>query len=134
MGYLFVVVFFFPIEVSVCGCFLFLSFFNPFGLSLLSISCTNLWILAFLCPWIFRCVLVNRMPTCMLGPSRHVWLCATLWTVACQVLLSRGSPGKNSGVGCHALLQGIFLPQGLNPRFLLLLHWQASFIDQVLDQ
>ena len=26
-----------------------------------------------------------------------------------------GSPGKNTGVGCHALLQGIFLTQGLNP-------------------
>ena len=25
------------------------------------------------------------------------------------------SPGKNNGVGCHALLQGIFLTQGLNP-------------------
>ena len=25
------------------------------------------------------------------------------------------SPGKNSGVGCHAFLQGIFLTQGLNP-------------------
>ena len=24
------------------------------------------------------------------------------------------SPGKNTGVGCHALLQGIFLIQGLN--------------------
>ena len=23
-------------------------------------------------------------------------------------------PGKNTGVGCHALLQGIFLTQGLN--------------------
>ena len=28
------------------------------------------------------------------------------------------SPGKNPGVGGHALLQGIFLPQGLNPRLL----------------
>ena len=27
-------------------------------------------------------------------------------------------PGKNTGVGCHALLQGIFLTQGLNPRLL----------------
>ncbi|CAN0465107.1 unnamed protein product [Rangifer tarandus platyrhynchus] len=26
------------------------------------------------------------------------------------------SPGKNTGVGCHALLQGIFLTQGGNPR------------------
>ena len=25
------------------------------------------------------------------------------------------SPGKNTGVGCHALLQGIFPTQGLNP-------------------
>ena len=25
------------------------------------------------------------------------------------------SPSKNTGVGCHALLQGIFLTQGLNP-------------------
>ena len=25
------------------------------------------------------------------------------------------SPGKNTGVGCHALLQGIFRTQGLNP-------------------
>ena len=24
------------------------------------------------------------------------------------------SPGKNTGVGCHALIQGIFLTQGLN--------------------
>ena len=24
-------------------------------------------------------------------------------------------PGKNTGVGCHFLLQGIFLTQGLNP-------------------
>ena len=25
------------------------------------------------------------------------------------------SPGKNTGMGCHALLQGIFPTQGLNP-------------------
>ena len=25
------------------------------------------------------------------------------------------SPGKNTGVACHALLQGIFLTQGSNP-------------------
>ena len=33
------------------------------------------------------------------------------------------SPGRNTGVGCHFLLQGIFLTQGLNP---CLLHWQAG--------
>ena len=30
----------------------------------------------------------------------------------------RDSPGKNAGVGCPALLQGIFPSQGLNPRLL----------------
>ena len=29
-------------------------------------------------------------------------------------------------VGCHFLLQGIFLTQGLIPHFLYLLHWQAG--------
>ena len=28
------------------------------------------------------------------------------------------SPGKNTGVGCHAFLQGIFPTQGLNPGLL----------------
>ena len=36
------------------------------------------------------------------------------------------SPGKNTGVGCHFLLQRIFPTQGLNPRLLHLLHWQAD--------
>ena len=31
---------------------------------------------------------------------------------------SWNSPGKNTGVGSHSLLQGIFLIQGLNPGFL----------------
>ena len=37
------------------------------------------------------------------------------------------SSGKNTGVGCHALFQGIFLTQGSNPHLLHLLHWQAGF-------
>ena len=36
------------------------------------------------------------------------------------------SPGKNTGVGYHALFQGIFPTQGLNLHFLYLLHWQVS--------
>ena len=30
--------------------------------------------------------------------------------------LPMDSPGKNTGVGCHALFQGIFLTRGWNPR------------------
>ena len=35
-------------------------------------------------------------------------------------------PGKNPGVGCHALLQGTFPTQGSNPSLLHLLHWQVG--------
>jgi len=37
------------------------------------------------------------------------------------------SPGKNTGVGCHSLLQGIFLTQELNLSLLYHLYWQAGF-------
>ena len=39
----------------------------------------------------------------------------TPWTVARQAPLSMGTPGKNTGVGCHSLLQGIFPTQESNP-------------------
>ena len=37
----------------------------------------------------------------------------TPWTAAHQAPLSLGFPGKNTGMGCHFLLQGIFSTQGL---------------------
>ena len=46
---------------------------------------------------------------------------ATPWTSAHQAPLSMEfsrSPGKNTGVGCHFLLQGIFPTQGSNPGLL----------------
>ena len=66
---------------------------------------------------------------CTLSHFSSVWLFATLWTVAHQAPLSLDSPGKNTGVGCHALLQGIFL--GLNPCLLCLLHWQTGSLPLV---
>ena len=47
----------------------------------------------------------------MLSP---VWLFATPRTVARQAPVYGDSPGKNTGVGSHALLQGIFPTQGQN--------------------
>ena len=41
----------------------------------------------------------------------HVWLFATPWTVAHQAPLSKGFPSKNTGVGCHFLLEGISQPR-----------------------
>ena len=43
-----------------------------------------------------------------------------------RLLCPWDSPGNNTGVGCHALLQGIFPTQGLNLHLLCLLHWQVS--------
>ena len=39
-----------------------------------------------------------------------------------KLLYPLDSSGKNTGVDCHALLQGIFLTQGLDPHLLHLLH------------
>ena len=43
-----------------------------------------------------------------------------------SLLCPRGSPGKNTGAGCHAFLQEIFPTQGSNSRLLHLLHWQGG--------
>ena len=62
----------------------------------------------------------------MLVHAKLLQLCqlfATLWTVAHQLLCPWDSPGKTTGVVCHALLQGVFQTQVSNP---CLLHWQAS--------
>ena len=45
-------------------------------------------------------------------------LFVTPWTVACQLHYLWDSPGKNAGVGCHPLLQGIFPTQWSNPALL----------------
>ena len=39
--------------------------------------------------------------------------------------------GKNTGAGCHLLLQGIFPTQGLNLRLLHLLHWHVDSLPLV---
>ena len=66
------------------------------------------------CKEIQLCVCVRACP---LSP-RYVCLFAAPWTVAHQTPLSTDYLGKNAGVGCHFLFQGIFPIQGLNPRLL----------------
>ena len=39
-------------------------------------------------------------------------------------------PGRNTGVGCHSLLQGIFPTQGSNSHILCLLYCQAGSLPQ----
>ena len=63
---------------------------------------------------------------CMLSCFSHALLFIAMWAVAHQAPLSMGFPGKNTGVGCHDLLQAIFPTQGSNLSLLCLLHWQAG--------
>ena len=51
---------------------------------------------------------------------------ATRWTAATRLLCPWGNPGKNTGLGCHVLLQRIVPTQGSNLRLLRPLHWQAD--------
>ena len=65
---------------------------------------------------------------CMLSCIRFS---PTPWIVACQASLYMEFPGKNTGLGCHSLLQGIFPAQKSNSCLLCLLHWQAKFFTIV---
>ena len=60
----------------------------------------------------------------MLSCFSQIQLFATLWTISTRLFCPWDSPGKNTGVGCRALLQGIFLTQGLNLSLLCLLHFR----------
>ena len=58
----------------------------------------------------------------------HVWLFSVSST---RLFCPWNFPGKNTGVGCHFLLKGIFLTQGSNPHLLCLLHWQVDSLPLV---
>ena len=68
---------------------------------------------------------------CMLSRFSRVWLFVTLWTVADQLLCPWHSPGKNTEVGCHSLLQGGFPTQDSNPHLIYLLHWRVVSLPLV---
>ena len=51
---------------------------------------------------------------CVLSRSGRVQPFVVLWTIAHQAHCPWDSPGKYTGVGCHSLLQRIFLTQGWN--------------------
>ena len=65
---------------------------------------------------------------CMLSCVR---LLVTPWTLARQarIFQARDFPGKNTGEGCHFLLQGIFPTHGLNLCLLPLMHWEMGSLQ-----
>ena len=80
------------------------------------------------CPWQWelRVLTTGCGHACMLSPFSRVQLFLSLWTEPARFLCPWNSLGKNTEVGCHALLQGIFLARGLNQRLLGLLYWQTG--------
>ena len=54
----------------------------------------------------------------MLSHFSRVPLFVTLWTVATRLLSPWDSPGKNTGVGCHALPPGDLPDPGIEPKSL----------------
>ena len=83
-----------------------------------------------------NCALINGSYTylcmCVCTRAKLLQLCLTL----CDPMdysppgspVHEVSPGKNTGVGCHVLLQRISLTQRLNPHLLWPLHcWQILY-------
>ena len=71
------------------------------------------------------CISTNYICSCS-AAQRCLTLCHTVETAAPQAFCPWDFPGRNSRVGCHMLLQGIFLTQGSNLCLLCLLHWQVD--------
>ena len=64
---------------------------------------------------------------CVCYHFSHVWLCATLWTVACQAPLCPWDfPGKNTGVVAMPSLPGYLSNPRWNLYLLCLLHCQVG--------
>ena len=58
-----------------------------------------------------------------------IWLFVTPWDMPfTRLLWPWGSPGKNTGVDCSFLLQGIFQILGWKQWLLCLLQWQADSV------
>ena len=111
------------LEIVPCSCFL--SFYHLSRLSCLS---QRYCVISSLEKYAFSYQLL--FPFVVFQSLSCVQLFVTPWTVGRQAPLSLGFPGKNTGEGCHFLLQRIFPTQGLNPHHL---HWQADslfFIDE----
>ena len=77
-----------------------------------------IWLICKAITFLQYCVCVHSFTSNPLSPV----------TVTHQAPLSMG---KNTGVCCHAIHQGIFLTQGSNPCLLHLLHWQVDSLPLV---
>ena len=86
-----------------------------------------------------RKVVANLVKWSEMKSLSRVWLFVSPWTAAPQAPFRPWDfPGKNTGVGCHFLLQWIFPTQGLNPglphcrQTLYCLSHQGSPFDRIM--
>ena len=70
--------------------------------------------------FIYICLRVCSVVSVMLDFLQPYGLSPTI------LLCPYDSSGRNTAVGCHALLQGVFLTQRWNLHLLGLLHWQEG--------
>ena len=92
-------------------------------------------------PFTYMVSLSHRIKTTLYG---CVHVCLVTWScpargdpMDCSPLGSSvhgDSPGKNTGVGCHALLQGIFPTQELNPGLPGNLYCRQLLYQQLLGK
>ena len=68
----------------------------------------------------------EKVCVCMLSCFSHVWLFATLWTVACQVPLSMEFSRQEYWRGLSCPPPGDLPDPRIGTEFLCLLHWQAG--------
>ena len=98
-------------------------------------SSTYFLIKLFCCWWCFffcKVVWFLHIFCIVLMLSRSV-VSNSLWHHELQparLLCPWNFPGKNTGVGFHFLLQGLFLTHGSNLHFLHLMHWQVNSLPQ----
>ena len=73
---------------------------------------------------LYACVHVKSLQSCLT-------LCDPMDCSPARFPCPRDSPGKNTGVGCRALLQGFFPTQGSNWHLLSLLYWKVGSLPLV---
>ena len=66
------------------------------------------------------------MHACVLSHFSHVQLFVFYGLQPTRLLCPWDSTGKNIGVGCHDLLQEIYLTQVLSWHLLCILHWEVG--------
>ena len=85
------------------------------------VQLTHVYTYIYIFSLLYMCVCANSLQSCLT-------LCEPM---PARLLCSWHFTGKNTGAGCHALLQGIFPTQGSNSCLLCLLHWQVGSLPLV---